>query len=69
MKIEKAYTKITLSAEDVEILKKARNILDDITDELQSDESCTVVTEDGIEWDNDNLSDAFEALDNIFMPY
>jgi len=69
MKVEKSGIKITLSAEEMEVLYKARDILNDINDEIEdnkgNDMSCIVTTENGIEFNHEVLWDAFVGLDNM----
>lgn len=69
MTIKKSGITIILSREDIEVLFKARSILEEITDEVEANEDrdipCKVVTEDGLEMNTEDLWGAYVALDDI----
>lgn len=69
MKIEKSGIRVILSKEDMDVLIKARDMLEKINDEIEVDMDrdipCKVITEDGLEMNTEDLWGAYTALDDI----
>lgn len=71
MKVEKNSIKITLSEEDLSILKQASEILDEISNEVDSAERGDIPyvikapNGETLRWE-DGLQDAYLGLDNIY---
>ena len=71
MRVERQNIKVVLSYEDMNILDKAKNILENITDTTEEaedkDVSCIVTTEDNLELDKEEIWNAYCSLENLIM--
>ena len=71
MRVERQNIKVVVSYEDMNILNKAKNILEDITDVTEEaedkDVSCIVTTEDNLELDKEEIWNAYCGLENLIM--
>ncbi len=71
MTIETSSVKITLSAEDMEILTKAQDMLQTVANEIDkaadNGGTCIVTKNDQVKLDNEEIWNAYVALDNLIF--